>query len=551
MNPRKQLIRTVGGKTPEALVIEQMFMIADKDGEDVPFVLNTAQARVDRELTGRDCIPKARQEGVSSYQLARFTAACLGKRNVRAAVISHEREATERMLAKVHYFLENIRGPKPKIKSASKEELVFQKTGSRFFIGTAGSRKFGRGDTITHLHCSEVAFWEDPRELTRGLFQAVPASGEIAIESTGNGSGTWYHSMCLRAQKGQSRYNLIFLPWDDFDEYKFKMSHEAQLEFLRTLDEDFEEETLYNQGIGVEQLAWRRAKLEEMDYDLQGFKQEYPLTLDEAFQTSGTTIFNKINYVKTKKWKRSEEDKNFHFLEGHPHPLRTYIIGADTAAGLGSANKDADSSVLEVFSIEDLEQVGEWVSNKFDPYMFARKCVIYGKMFNGAFLVPEMNNHGILVMQHLKENYNRNLLYRNKKPPDNHGAEEAKRDNVVYYGWQTKQGQGPMSRFAAMGRLRTALATEWTIHSEILKSELSTIIENPDTGKLEAAPGCHDDTVMACVCVVMGIGQAVRKLTAQKPRTKVVAHDPFSLDQILNDLAEQNNPAESPFPDQV
>jgi hypothetical protein len=86
------------------------------------------------------------------------------------------------MLARVHYYLENLRGPKAVIKNSSKNELTFPKTNSMFYIGTAGSRKFGRGDMITDLHCSEVAYWEDPKSLITGLFQAVPRNGgEIVL----------------------------------------------------------------------------------------------------------------------------------------------------------------------------------------------------------------------------------------------------------------------------------------------------------------------------------------------------------------------------------
>jgi hypothetical protein len=57
---------------------------------------------------------------------------------------------------------------------ASKREFTFPKTNSMFYIGTAGARKFGRGDTITDLHCSEYAFWENPVDLFSGLTDAVP-----------------------------------------------------------------------------------------------------------------------------------------------------------------------------------------------------------------------------------------------------------------------------------------------------------------------------------------------------------------------------------------
>ena len=74
--------------TKERLIIENLLMIADKNQQDVPFVLNSAQASLDANLTGRDIIPKARQEGISSYYQARALVKCLSERNTSAVIIS-------------------------------------------------------------------------------------------------------------------------------------------------------------------------------------------------------------------------------------------------------------------------------------------------------------------------------------------------------------------------------------------------------------------------------------------------------------------------------
>ncbi|MHA2377495.1 MAG: hypothetical protein ACXAB9_15175 [Candidatus Thorarchaeota archaeon] len=113
--------------TPERDIIEGMFMIPNKEGEDVPFILNETQRELDDNFTGRDIIDKARQEGISSWYLALFTVRCLYKRNTRAVVISHDKESTERLFRRVKYFLENLRGPKPVLEFASKRERVNRK----------------------------------------------------------------------------------------------------------------------------------------------------------------------------------------------------------------------------------------------------------------------------------------------------------------------------------------------------------------------------------------------------------------------------------------
>ena len=178
--------------------------------------------------------------------LALFTVRCLYKENTRSVVISHDKESTERLFKRVKFFLDNMRGPKAVQETSSKREFSFPKTDSVFYIGTAGGRKFGRGDTITDLHCSEVAFWDNAKDLTAGLFQAVPRTGYIGMESTGNGRNFFYRRI-MDSAKGTGRYKLHFFDWLCFPEYDLELESEQEEEILSTLDDDIEEPYLYDE----------------------------------------------------------------------------------------------------------------------------------------------------------------------------------------------------------------------------------------------------------------------------------------------------------------
>ncbi len=198
--------------SPYRTVIENMFRVVDKDGRAVDFKLNAVQERLDAEWTRRNIIPKARQGGVSSYVIARFTAKCLGEDNRACVIMSHEADATQRLLNRAHYILEHLKGDvKPELGRHSRNELFFKKTNSTMYIGTAGSRTFGHGDTITDLHLSEAARYPDVNAVVRGTFPAAER-GEITVESTGNGVGNWYHRMCVRARQGRG-FKLHFYSW--------------------------------------------------------------------------------------------------------------------------------------------------------------------------------------------------------------------------------------------------------------------------------------------------------------------------------------------------
>lgn len=505
----------------EAYVIEALFSIADKDGRDVDFRLNNAQRKVDAALTGRDLIPKARQEGVSSYFLARNLVRCLHNRNTRAVVISHDKESTQRMLKRVHYYIETIKGPRPKIKNMSVHEITFPKTNSMFYIGTAGARKFGRGDTITDLHCSEYAFWPNPKDLMAGLLQAVPKSGRISVESTGNGLND-YHRRCMRAAAGNSAWGCIFLPWQTFSEYTLHPTEEEQELFLANLNLDLEEDSLVGQ-LTVGQLMWRRVKLEEMDFDLSLFKQEYPMTLDECFQMSGRSIFHFVNFKETPRWERVNAD--FWLLKGHPRADLTYAAGADVSGGVG-----ADSSVLEIFCLETHEQVGEYINNRIDPEQFGLRLRDYCSLFGLPYLVVENNNHGILTLSVLDKIYPRSKLHHHASSTT---TEEERK--LLDLGYTTSKRNKPLM----IGRLRTDLAGGLKIYSSILRSQLSTFIEH-EGGKLAAQDDCEDDTVMAAACARLAVNPAALIVdSARLARQEKLRQHPFSLDSIVSEMRKK------------
>lgn len=503
--------------TKERIAIESLLRIADKDGNDVDFILNEAQKKIDRELTGRDLIPKARQMGASSYMLARYTVCCLGQQNTRAVVISHDKESTQRMLHKVHYFLENIKGPKAQIKNASKNELTFPKTNSMFYIGTAGARKFGRGDTITHLHCSEVAFWPDPKALTKGLFQAVPRNGEICMESTGNGTGNFYHRACVRAEEGKGRWRNHFLSWLDFDEYDLELSKEDALYVINTLDEEIDEVRLYKEmGLTPGQIMFRREKLEELDYDLRGFAQEYPITLDECFQSTGYSLFNRVNYVPSSDWTRLDQYLSVMF-EDYKKRSSKYALGVDVGGGVRK-----DRSIIEIIDLIKWEQVGEWVADNIDPSVLAERIKEIAVYWNNAYVTIESNNYGSTTVLALKGIYPTSLLFRSKRDSD----------NIINYGYRTTSKTKPIM----IGNLRHELATDFIIHSPLLKDELSTFAEQ-ENGKLEAEPGCFDDRVMGMAVGLMGAKRAGYLLQHEDYQRNQDKHvDPFSLEGIIEEL---------------
>jgi hypothetical protein len=404
-----------------------------------------------------------------------------------------------------------------------------------FYIGTAGAKKFGRGDTISHLHCSEIAFWDNAKTLMTGLLQAVPQTGEIALESTGNGQGNYYHRQCMQAKSGIGRFRLHFYGWLGDPEYRYQLTEEKKEEIMDTLDEDFEEKTLIQMnGITPGHLAWRRDKLSEIDWDLGLFHQEYPITLDECFQASGASLFNKVHFLAIPNWQR--EDRFTHILKGHPSPEKHYAIGADVSAGVRK-----DRSVAQVACLDTDEQVCEWVSDSTDPAAFGGIILpTLGKRFNNAYVSVEKNNHGILTLDKLRENYPSYLIYKSKPRRTSSGEIL---NALAHLGVGTSSKSKPY----LIGALRKYLAEDFLIYSEALLDECKSFVEK-ENGKLEAEEGCWDDRVMALAILVHGITKA-KMQSSTAPVVIEREPEPFSFDAIIGEL--QGRGQDFPIRDQA
>lgn len=261
-----------------------------KGGAIEPFVLNTAQnflhGRLEeqRASTGRvrALVLKGRQQGVSTYMGGRYYWRTTHRKGCRTMLVAHKRDATSNLFDMVRRFHDHCPKPvKPRTKYSSKQELYFNLLDSGYALATAGTGAAGRSQTVQLFHGSEVAFWENCEDLLSGMFQTIPdmPDTEIVLESTANGLGNFFHGLWQDAEAGNSDFIPIFIPW--FWQQEYRRAPAADFELTR---EEAEYMQLY--GLTLPQMAWRRAKIIELRDPLL-FKQEYPATPTEAFQTTG------------------------------------------------------------------------------------------------------------------------------------------------------------------------------------------------------------------------------------------------------------------------
>lgn len=261
----------------------------------MPLGLNSAQKYIHDKLqdqierTGRvrAIILKGRQQGMSTYVEGRFLWKTTHNKGVRAFILTHEGESTNALFEMTERYYSNLPPfVKPSVGAANAKELHFDVLDSGYKIGTAGNKAVGRGQTIQYFHGSEVAFWQNASEHTKGVMQAIPdAEGtEVIFESTANGVGNFFHEQWKLAEKGLSEFESIFVPWFWQEEYT-----KVVPEGFKATDDELELSSQYN--LTNAQLVWRRSKIAELTTDgmdgEKAFKQEYPNNAAEAFQVSG------------------------------------------------------------------------------------------------------------------------------------------------------------------------------------------------------------------------------------------------------------------------
>ncbi len=272
----------------------QNLKIRPKEGDIARFQLNPAQhilhkhMEVQRKKGGkvRAIILKGRQQGCSTYIEGRYYWAVTHRKGVRAFILAHDEVSTGNLFAMAKRYYENMPMPmRPKLQTSNARELLFSDLDSGYKIGTAGNADVGRSQTLQYLHGSEVAYWKNASELTKGILQAVPdmPGTEIIYESTANGVGGFFHQQCITAMKKEGDFEFIFIPWFIQPEYRRECD-----DFERT---DYENELRGLYKLSDEQLNWRRSKIIELSTGgsdgIKAFQQEYPCTPNEAFIITG------------------------------------------------------------------------------------------------------------------------------------------------------------------------------------------------------------------------------------------------------------------------
>lgn len=265
----------------------------------IPFEMNYAQRYLhgiaERQLaeTGwvRIIVLKGRQQGISTYIQSRFYQKTSLWSHRHAYILSHEAKSSEKIFAMADRFHRHNPIAPPTGKS-SVRELSFVGLESSYAVGTAGSSEGGRGGTASLFHGSEVGFWDnDEAHFASSVQQVAMAVGtEIFLESTANGPRGQFFKRWGEAVKGIGDYIAVFIPWFWDPGYARQPEEGFTLTEAEEDGELSEVEYARMYKLSPAQMRWRRAKIHELG-SIRKFKQEYPATAAEAFQSADQRSF--------------------------------------------------------------------------------------------------------------------------------------------------------------------------------------------------------------------------------------------------------------------
>jgi len=324
-----------------------------------------------KQKTGRvrALVLKYRQGGISTYVAARHFHLLVHALGTRGFILTHRQDTTEALFAMVSRFYHHLpESLKPQSAAANAKELRFAALDSGYRLATAGGKETGRGETIQLFHGSEVAFWPQAEQHVAGALNAVPdgAGSEIILESTANGVGGVFYEMCLAAEKGQSDFQLIFLPWFKQEDYQAipPVGWRPSADWAAYGD-------LY--GLSRERLFWAYRRNEiaarAIGRDPEAgpcwkFRQEFPASAEEAFQTSGEGSLLTSEAV--------TRARKVTLLASENAPL---IFGVDVARGGGDLSWVIDrlgrkigSVVNETRNSKDAMEIVGWVAALIQRY---------------------------------------------------------------------------------------------------------------------------------------------------------------------------------------
>ena len=417
-------------------------------GKEGPFILNAPQRRVaailesDR-LAGqplRLILLKARQWGGSTLvQMYMAWIQSCHRHNWNSLICAHVKDTASGIRGMYTKLLDNYPeelwdgDEKPQFKPYERAINVRQITGRgcRVTIGSSENQDAVRGADYAMAHLSETAFWASTAQRSPEAFVQAICGGIalepytlIAVESTANGIGNYFHTEWLRCKEGRGDKHAVFVPWYEIEIYRLEPPDREE---LLTSMSDYEKR-LWDMGLALDQLWWYRCKSKEYANEEQ-MHAEFPSDDTEAFLNSGSGVFSTqaverlrggcspaeaVGEVDSGSLKFIADSRGGMEVWRFPERGERYVVAVD----VGGRSVKSDWSVIAVIKAPRQglpELVAQWRGHT-DHDLLARKSALVARYYNRALLVIESNtfetseyggatDSNLFVLNRLAEDY--------------------------------------------------------------------------------------------------------------------------------------------------
>ena len=253
-------------------------------------------------LHKRIFVLKCRQVGLTTIVVAFFFWKLFTARHPRSEIsIGHEVGACFRINSMLKTYYRSLpRALQVSLLRDNASEIQFGHNLAAFRQLMAGGRGQAKSYTYTDVHATEMAYYPEGSAAAKGnnvahdLWASILATvhdpeAHVIVESTANGASGLYYDLYKQACRHDSEWHLLFFPWHEVPRYRRVVLNPEKFEAELT-SEEVELRALH--GLDLEQLAFRRNKLEDEQYSLLRFRREYPFTTLEPFLASGSGWFN-------------------------------------------------------------------------------------------------------------------------------------------------------------------------------------------------------------------------------------------------------------------
>lgn len=405
---------------------------------------------------------KARRVGVSSMEDGFATCHIAQLPNARAKIVACLSDTSKELFDVPTNLVKNWPFPLPEPLAT---KIVYPHKGgdSIMTIMTAQTAIAGRGGRCTFLHLSEAAFFPVGGGAFTSLFNSVPDDPDtsIVVESTAFGKvgiGEAFYKFWEAAVRGETEFLAIFLTWlndpicrRNPGNLRFVEANEDEKDIISMLSCSSRCERCVKCYKALACIGWRRWAIPNLCQGrIDKFRQEYPITAEEAFYASTAQAFEREELRYARECITGAPNplvgRLTQELDGYGNPLKGkakflpdprspltiwalpvskfhYYLGADCARGIADTDdarirEGKDYASISLYCGETGEQCLRYYA-KIGPEALAALIFVVAAYYNNALVAIELTgNLGLWAQTVLRDRYNWKNFYRWKGRDD-------------------------------------------------------------------------------------------------------------------------------------